>query len=98
MKKIIISIIVIFLNSTVVFADYSNNPDCRGYGLLETKEKQKCLEANKNLPKKEKKNFLTGDGKLNTSNIREKTGKFFKKLGVNTDSTLFKTGKYSEKK
>ena len=98
MKKIIISIIVVLFNTTLVFADYSNNPDCRGYGLLETKEKQKCLEANKNLPKKEKKNFLTGDGKLNTSNIREKTGKFFKKLGVNTDSTLFKTGKYSEKK
>ena len=98
MKKIIISIIVVLFNTTLVFADYSNNPDCRGYGLLETKEKQKCLEANKNLPKKEKKNFLTGDGKLNTSNIRQKTGKFFKKLGVNTDSTLFKTGKYSEKK
>tara|TARA_A100001015_G_C14489268_1_gene518597 strand:- start:145 stop:441 length:297 start_codon:yes stop_codon:yes gene_type:complete len=98
MKKIIILIIVIFLNNTLAFADYSNNPDCRGYGLLETKEKQKCLEANKNLPKKEKKKLLSKDGKLNTSNIREKTGKFFKKLGVNTDSTLFKTGKYSDKK
>ena len=98
MKKIIIYIIVLLFNTTFAFADYSNNPNCRGYGLLETKERQKCLEANKNLSKKEKKNFLTEDGKLNSSKIREKTGKFFKKLGVNTDSTLFKTGKYSDKK
>ena len=43
MKKIIISINVVLFNTTLVFADYSNNPDCRGYRLLETKEKQKCL-------------------------------------------------------
>jgi protein-tyrosine-phosphatase len=32
------------------------------------------------------------------SNIKEKTGGIFKKLKINTDSTLFKTGKYNEKK
>tara|TARA_Y100000816_G_C25699169_1_gene369559 strand:+ start:237 stop:506 length:270 start_codon:yes stop_codon:yes gene_type:complete len=33
-----------------------------------------------------------------TLNLKEKTGKLMKKLKVNTDSKLFKTGKYSEKK
>tara|TARA_S200000501_G_scaffold37450_1_gene30904 strand:+ start:206 stop:481 length:276 start_codon:yes stop_codon:yes gene_type:complete len=30
--------------------------------------------------------------------LKEKTGSLMKKLKVNTDSKLFKTGKYSEKK
>jgi len=91
MKKIIISTLIILFSSTISYADYSNNPNCRGFGILQTKERQICLEANSGLAKKERKNIMEID-------VRAKTGNIFKKLGVNTDSKLFKTGKYSEKK
>ena len=99
MKKIIISTLIILFSSTISYADYSNNPNCRGFGVLQTKERQICLEANSGLAKKERKKIIV-DGKiaLDTAGVRTKTGNMFKKLGVNTDSKLFKTGKYSEKK
>ena len=98
MKNIIFLIIFTFISSGISYADYSDNPKCRGYGILETNERKKCLAANQGT--KEKRKLLTQDGKINidTSSIRQKSGNFFKKLGVNTDSKLLKTGKYSEKK
>ena len=109
MKKImLISITILFCSSTS-YADYSKNPNCRGYGLFQQAERNNCLEANRGLSsssstaattnsKKPKKKFLRDDGKIDTSGIRNSTGKLFNKLGVNTDSKLLKTGKYSENK
>ena len=103
MKKIILSTIIFLFSLSYSYADYSNNPNCRGYGILETVERQNCLEANKGLSPvkkdaKVKTNILREDGKIDTSGIRNVTGGFFKKLGLNTDSKLFKSGKYSENK
>jgi hypothetical protein len=92
--KTILSIIVVLMFTTILHADYSNNPNCKGYGILQHQEKQKCLAEN---PAAKKKSIVK-DGKIDTSGIRDKTGKIFKKLGLNTDSKLLKTGKYSENK
>mgnify|MGYP006104155141 CR=1 FL=1 len=99
MKKIITSVLILLFSSTISYADYSNNPNCRGYGIIEIKERKKCLEANPVVKDSKNKVNVTYD-KINvdTSGIRNKTGNFFKKLGVNTDSKLLKTGKYSENK
>ena len=94
MKKTIISSIILFIFTTASYADYSNNPKCKGFGIMQHKERQACLKYNG----VEKNKILNEQGKISTKGIREKTGKFFKKLGVNTDSKLFKTGKYSENK
>mgnify|MGYP006122542741 CR=1 FL=1 len=92
MRKILIILIVI-TGATAAYADYSKNPYCRGYGILEQTERQKCLEANGVVSKP----MMTGNG-VDTKQLKDKTGKFFKKLGLNTDSKLLKTGKYSESK
>tara|TARA_B100001057_G_scaffold365967_1_gene369185 strand:- start:2364 stop:2669 length:306 start_codon:yes stop_codon:yes gene_type:complete len=101
MKNIIYTIIIIFISSTLAYADYSKNPHCRGYGILEHEERQKCLKANQGLVKKERTKILNESGQLDTSAVK-KTGKKimkgFEKIGLNTDSKLFKTGKYKEKK
>ena len=94
MKKTIISSIILFIFTTASYADYSNNPNCRGFGITQHEERQLCLKANDVAKNK----ILNEQGKMSTKGIKEKTGKFFKKLGVNTDSKLFKTGKYSENK
>ena len=98
MKKILISLSVIFF-CTYSYADYSTNPKCRGYSVLEQGERQKCVAANKNLPinlKKSKK--ITKVAIPAPEDLKEKTSGFLKKLKVNTDSKLLKTGKYSDKK
>ncbi|MDC0437481.1 hypothetical protein OAL84_00325 [Pelagibacteraceae bacterium] len=94
MKKIIISSLFIFTITSTAYADYSNNPHCRGFGILQLEERQKCVEANGIVNGK----IVDNQGKLNIKNFRAKTGKFLNKMNVNTDSKLFKTGKYSEKK
>ena len=105
MKNIIISLLILMASSSFAYADYSKNPNCRGFGILEVKERQKCLEAN---PKKTNNSSSNGkllneSGQIDTSGIKNKTKKMMKSLGkmginINTDSKLFKTGKYSENK
>ena len=90
MKKILIISFITLFSASTLYADYSNNPKCKGYGILETEERKRCLAANQGIQDTKK--------SINTGTLREKTGNFFDKLGVNTDSKLFKTGKYSEKK
>ena len=90
MKKILIISFITLLSASTLHADYSNNPKCEGYGILETEERKKCLATNQGIQETKK--------SINIVTIKEKTGNFFNKLGVNTDSKLFKTGKYSEKK
>jgi len=90
MKKILIISFITLFSTSSLYADYSSNPKCKGYGILEVEERKRCLAANQGIQDSNK--------KINTSALREKTGNFFKKIGVNTDSKLFKTGKYSEKK
>ena len=100
MKNIIYTLIIIFLSSNVAYADYSKNPNCRGYGILESGERQKCLQANQGLGD-EKTKILTESGKIDTSGIKKSGSKIIKsleKIGLNTDSKLLKTGKYKEKK
>ena len=91
MKNIIIVLIISIFSSGLVLADYSNNPKCRGYGILQTSEKNNCLEANRG-----NNATLNNDGSKMQS-FKEKAGKLFKGAGLNTDSTLFKTGKYKVK-
>jgi hypothetical protein len=102
MKNIIYTLIIIFLSSSIAYADYSNNPLCRGYGILETGERQKCLQANQGVvAAKEKTKILTESGQLDTSVIKKSGSKIMEsleKIGLNTDSKLLKTGKYKEKK
>jgi hypothetical protein len=89
MKNIIYALIIVFLSSNLAYADYSKNPNCRGYGIIEHEERQKCLQANQGLVKKDK------------TVIKKAGSKFMKsleKIGLNTDSKLLKTGKYKEKK
>ena len=95
MKKLIIIFVLFILSSGIVYANYSNNPHCRGFGIVETEERKKCLAANANLLPENKKK-LVGQG-----GIKNKAKGFFKgigDLGINTDSKLFKTGKYSKDK
>ena len=92
MKKILIILFVI-TGATAAYADYSKNPYCRGYGILEQTERQKCLEANGDVSK----TMVSGNG-IETKQLKDKTSKFLNKLGLNTNSTLLKTGKYSENK
>ena len=41
MKKIITSVLILLFSSTISYADYSNNPNCRGYGIIEIKERKR---------------------------------------------------------
>ena len=97
MKKILMTSFIMIFCSTSSYADYSNNPHCRGYGIVQNAEKQKCLEANKSLVKKEKR-IKIQDGKIavDTKDIKEKIFKKFGSIGLNTDSKLLKTGKYAK--
>ena len=95
MKKLIITSVFLILSSGIVYAEYSNNPHCRGYGIVETEERKKCLTANANLSPENKKKSVSQAG------IKSKAKGFLKgigDLGINTDSKLFKTGKYSKDK
>ena len=99
MKNILYALVVIFISSNVAYADYSNNPHCRGYGILEHDERQKCLQANKGLVKEKKTKIFSESGKLNTSSIKKTGSKIMEgleKIGLNTDSKLLKTGKYKD--
>ena len=100
MKKIIYSLILVFVSTNLAYADYSNNPNCRGYGILQHEERQKCLQANPQTTKKQTK-ILNESGQLNTTGMKKTGSKIMEKLGnigLNTDSKLLKTGKYKEKK
>lgn len=101
MKNIIYALIIVFLCSNLAYADYSKNPNCRGYGILEHEERQKCLQANQGLVKKDKRKILNKSAKIDTTVIKKTGSKIMKsleKIGLNTDSKLLKTGKYKEKK
>ena len=101
MKNIIYALIIVFLCSNLAYADYSKNPNCRGYGILDHEERQKCLQANQGLVKKDKRKIFNESGKIDTTVIKKTGSKFMKsleKIDLNTDSKLLKTGKYKEKK
>ena len=71
MKNIIYALIIVFLGSNLAYADYSKNPNCRGYGILEHEERQKCLQANKDVVKKDKRKILNESGKIDTTGIKK---------------------------
>ena len=93
MKNIILTLVILFVGTNIASADFSKNPKCRGYGILEQKIRKECLAANNNLKQTQ-----------DTSNVKnkfalgEKSKKILKRLKLNTDSKLFKTGKYSTNK
>ena len=92
MKKIILSTILVLFYSNIVLAE---KVECE---LLSPMQKA-IYKAYCQAEAKKKQNISTSTNNSSTvSNIKEKTGGLFKKLKVNTDSKLFKTGKYKEKK
>jgi hypothetical protein len=91
MKKIILSTILVLFYSNIVLAE---KVECE---LLSPMQKA-IYKAYCQAEAKKKQNISTSTNNSSTvSNIKEKTGGLFKKLKVNTDSKLFKTGKYKEK-
>ena len=97
MKKILMSSLIIIFCSTSSYADYSKNPYCKGYGIVQYEERQKCLSANQSADKGEKRIKIT-DGKISVDaqGVKKKMFKKFGNLGLNTDSKLLKTGKYAK--
>ena len=92
MKQIILSAILVLFYSNITFAE---KVECE---LLSPMQKA-IYKAYCQAEAKKKGNISTSTSNSSTvSNIKEKTGGLFKKLKVNTDSKLFKTGKYKEKK
>lgn len=92
MKKIILSAILVLFYSNITF---SEKVECE----LLTPMQKAIYKAYCQAEAKKKQNISTSTNNSSTvSNIKEKTGGLFKKLKVNTDSKLFKTGKYKEKK
>ena len=92
MKKIILSTILVLFYSNIAFAE---KVECE---LLSPMQKA-IYKAYCQAEAKKKANISTSTSNSSTvSNIKEKTSGLFKKLKVNTDSKLFKTGKYKEKK
>lgn len=92
MKKIILSAILVLFYSNITFAE---KVECE----LLTPMQKAIYKAYCQAEAKKKQNISTSTNNSSTvSNIKEKTGGLFKKLKVNTDSKLFKTGKYKEKK
>ena len=87
MKKIILTTILVLFYSNVTFAE---KVECE----LLTPMQKAIYKAYCQAEAKKKGTNSSGS----VSNIKEKTSGIFKKLGVNTDSKLFKTGKYKEKK
>lgn len=91
MKKIILSAILVLFYSNITFAE---KVECE----LLTPMQKAIYKAYCQAEAKKKQNISTSTNNSSTvSNIKEKTGGLFKKLKVNTDSKLFKTGKYKEK-
>jgi len=91
MKKIILSAILVLFYSNITF---SEKVECE----LLTPMQKAIYKAYCQAEAKKKQNISTSTNNSSTvSNIKEKTGGLFKKLKVNTDSKLFKTGKYKEK-
>ena len=92
MKKIILSTILVLFYSNIAFAE---KVECE---LLSPMQKA-IYKAYCQAEAKKKRNISTSTSNSSTvSNLKEKTSGLFKKLKVNTDSKLFKTGKYKEKK
>ena len=91
MKKIILSAILVLFYSNITFAE---KVECE----LLTPMQKAIYKAYCQAEAKKKQNISTSTNNSSTvSNIKEKTDGLFKKLKVNTDSKLFKTGKYKEK-
>ena len=91
MKKIILSTILVLFYSNIVLAE---KVECE---LLSPMQKA-IYKAYCQAEAKKKGNISTNTSNSSTvSIIKEKTDGLFKKLKVNTDSKLFKTGKYKEK-
>jgi len=91
MKQIILSAILVLFYSNITFAE---KVECE----LLTPMQKAIYKAYCQAEAKKKQNISTSTNNSSTvSNIKEKTGGLFKKLKVNTDSKLFKTGKYKEK-
>ena len=94
MKNIILTLVILFVGTNIASADFSKNPKCRGYGILEQKIRKECLAANNNL----KQTQDTSNVKKKSEKKEKTTKKILKRLKLNTDSKLFKTGKYSTNK
>lgn len=91
MKQIILSAILVLFYSNITFAE---KVECE----LLTPMQKAIYKAYCQAEAKKKQNISTSTNNSSTvSNIKEKTDGLFKKLKVNTDSKLFKTGKYKEK-
>jgi hypothetical protein len=92
MKKIILTSIFVLFYSNITYAE---KVECE---LLSPIQKA-IYKAYCQAEAKKKGNLSSNASNSSTvSNIKEKTGGLLKKLKVNTDSKLFKTGKYKEKK
>jgi|OM-RGC.v1.031840821 hypothetical protein len=92
MKKIILTSILVLFYSNITYAE---KVECE---LLSPMQKA-IYKAYCQAEAKKKGNLSSNASNSSTvGNIKEKTGGLLKKLKVNTDSKLFKTGKYKEKK
>ena len=94
MKKLYIPICALFLFTNI---SYAEKIECH---LLSPMQKVIYKAYCQAEAKKAAKATQTSEKSSNSSftKIKEKTGSLMKTLKVNTDSKLFKTGKYSEKK
>ena len=92
MKKVILYTILVMFYSNITFAE---KVECELLSPMQKAiYKAYCqAEAKK---KSASSSRTSSSGTIN--NIKEKTGGILKKLKINTDSTLFKTGKYKKKK
>ena len=94
MKKIILSICVLMFYSNIALAE---KVECELLSSIQKKiYKAYCQAEAKKMGSTDTKTGSKSTGGVYT-NVKEKTGSLFKKMKVNTDSKLFKTGKYSEK-
>jgi hypothetical protein len=92
MKKIILTSILVLFYSNITYAE---KVECE---LLSPMQKAIYKAYCQAEAKKEGNLSSNASNSSTVSNIKEKTGGLLKKLKVNTDSKLFKTGKYKEKK
>lgn len=92
MKKVILYTILVMFYSNITFAE---KVECE---LLSPMQKAIYKAYCQAEAKKKSASSSRTSSSGTVSNIKEKTGGILKKLKINTDSTLFKTGKYKEKK
>ena len=97
MKKVILYTILVMFYSNITFAE---KVECELLSPMQKAiYKAYCQAEAKKKSASSSRTSSSGTSSSGTiNNIKEKTGGILKKLKINTDSTLFKTGKYKKKK